>query len=340
MKSVVTYSPAYTLVPTYECFNRCSYCNFRKDPGQDPWLTLESARLTLETLKSAPNKLSATRPMLINGETQDPSVIEILILSGEVHPQSPRRQQWFQHIYDLCNLALGLGFLPHTNAGPLSWAEMKQLKQVNVSMGLMLEQVTPALLETVHRHAPSKQPELRSQQLAWAGQLQIPFTTGLLIGIGETPQDWEETLSEIATQHRQYGHIQEVILQPHQPGQRQAHGGTPCDDVALLAVVKLARSLLPADITLQIPPNLVQSAEMLIACLESGARDLGGIGPWDEVNPDYPHHGIDQSRTLLRSHGWALEPRLPIYPVYDDWLANSQLKSAVQHWREQLAKGG
>ncbi|MEO1403277.1 MAG: 7,8-didemethyl-8-hydroxy-5-deazariboflavin synthase subunit CofG, partial [Cyanobacteria bacterium J06635_1] len=208
-----------------------------------------------------------------------------------------------------------------------------------VSMGLMLEQVTPALLETVHRHAPSKQPELRSQQLAWAGQLQIPFTTGLLIGIGETPQDWEETLTEIARLHRQYGHIQEVILQPHQPGQRQAHGGTSCDDVALLAVVKLARSLLPADITLQIPPNLVQSAEMLIACLEAGARDLGGIGPWDEVNPDYPHHGVEQLGQLLRSHGWALKPRLPIYPTYDDWLANSQLKSAVQRWREQLTKG-
>ncbi|MEM8808915.1 MAG: 7,8-didemethyl-8-hydroxy-5-deazariboflavin synthase subunit CofG [Cyanobacteria bacterium P01_G01_bin.38] len=322
MKNVVTYSPAYTLVPTYECFNRCSYCNFRKDPGQDPWLTLESARPTLEALKATPN----------SGD-----IIEILILSGEVHPKSPRRQRWFQHIYDLCNLALGLGFLPHTNAGPLSWAEMQQLKQVNVSMGLMVEQVTPALLETVHRHAPSKRPELRSQQLAWAGQLQIPFTTGLLIGIGETPQDWEDTLTEIATQHRQYGHIQEVILQPHQPGQRQTHGGMPCDDATLFAVVKLARSLLPADITLQIPPNLVQSSEMLIACLGAGALDLGGIGPWDEVNPDYPHHGIDPLRQLLRFHGWALEPRLPIYPAYDDWLANAQLKSAVQHWREQLA---
>lgn len=267
------------------------------------------------------------------------SVVEILILSGEVHPHSSRRSIWFQHIFALCRLALELGFLPHTNAGPLSFDEMAQLKQVNVSMGLMLEQMTPALLETVHRHAPSKQPELRSQQLAWAGQLQIPFTTGLLVGIGETPQDWEETLTEIADLHQRYGHIQEVILQPHQPGQQQADAGKACDDHTLLTVVKLARQLLPSDITLQIPPNLVQDPAMLMACLEAGVCDLGGIGPWDEVNPDYPHHSLKQIRLWLRSHGWRLEPRLPLYPAYDGWLANVKLQSAVQSWRQQLADG-
>ncbi|MEO0971438.1 MAG: radical SAM protein, partial [Cyanobacteria bacterium J06639_18] len=157
MSLQITYSPAYTLVPTYECFNHCSYCNFRVQPGTDRWLQLEQAKAQLEGLNA----------------------IEILILSGEVHHRSSRRHDWLNRIYDLCQLALNQGFLPHTNAGPLSFQEMGRLKQVNVSMGLMLEQLTPALLNTVHRHAPSKRPELRLQQLQWAGQLRIPFTTGL-----------------------------------------------------------------------------------------------------------------------------------------------------------------
>ncbi|MFK8186732.1 MAG: radical SAM protein, partial [Phormidesmis sp.] len=146
MEKIVTYSPAYTLVPTYECFNRCTYCNFRREPGQDEWMSLDKAKTVLMKLRS-----------------QD--VIEILILSGEVHPQSKRRSAWFQRIYQMCELALSLGFLPHTNVGPLSETEMAELQQVNVSMGLMVEQVTPDLLTTVHAHAPSKVPETRLQQL-------------------------------------------------------------------------------------------------------------------------------------------------------------------------------
>ena len=139
MTKKITYSPAYTLVPTYECFNRCTYCNFRVDPNQDNWLTLEKSQTILRELKHK-------------------SVCEILILSGEVHPHSSRRKAWFQHIYNLCKLALSMGFLPHTNAGILSFAEMETLKTVNASMGLMLEQITPKLLETVHNHSPSKLP--------------------------------------------------------------------------------------------------------------------------------------------------------------------------------------
>ena len=174
---IVTYSPAYTLVPTYECFNRCSYCNFRTDPGTSSWLNLVEAKEKLTKLQNYSYKVS-----------------EILLLSGEVHPASSQRQEWFQRIYDLCQLALSLGFFPHTNVGPLSFTEMAKLKKVNVSMGLMLEQLTPRLLQTVHRHAPSKVPALRLQQLEWAGELAIPFTTGLLLGIGETLADCWQTL--------------------------------------------------------------------------------------------------------------------------------------------------
>ena len=140
------------------------------------------------------------------------------MLSGEVAPNSPRRQAWFRHIYRICELALEAGLTAHTNAGPLKRPEMEQLRQVNVSMGLMVEQVTPKLLETVHRHAPSKRPEVRLQQLTWAGELGIPFTTGLLLGLGECQRDWVASLQAIAALHQRYGHIQEVDSATPQSG--------------------------------------------------------------------------------------------------------------------------
>ena len=312
----ITYSPAYTLVPTYECFNRCTYCNFRVDPGQHPWLTLTEAAARL-------------RPLATQG------VIEVLILSGEVHPHSPQRPAWFQRLYDLCELALSLGLLPHTNAGPLSWTEMAELKSVNVSMGLMLEQVTPTLQASVHRQAPSKAPDLRVQQLAWAGELQIPFTTGVLLGIGETAADRWDTLAAIARIHQQWGHIQEVILQPHSPGHQQSWDGVPFNGQDLVAVVARARHILPADITLQIPPNLIATPEILIACIEAGARDLGGLSPHDEVNPNYPHPHPQALPAVLHPAGWELVPRLPVYPQYDAVLAPN-LRAAVDRHRQRL----
>ncbi len=312
----VTYSPAYTLVPTYECFNRCTYCNFRVDPGKSSWLSLEAAESKLMPLQSQ-------------------GVCEILILSGEVHPHSSRRQEWFGRIYDIAELALSMGFLPHTNAGPLSFEEMRSLKSVNVSMGLMLEQLTPQLLQTVHRYAPSKVPEVRLQQLAWAGELQIPFTTGLLLGIGETQEDWWETLDAIAQLHVRYGHIQEVILQPHSPGSQQTWDAPAFNPHQLPEVIAKARQILLPDISIQIPPNLVPDSNWLLACLDAGARDLGGIGPKDEVNPDYPHPDAQQLREILEPDGWELVPRLPIYPHHDSWLS-PRLQEAVEQWRNAI----
>ena len=312
----VTYSPAYTLVPTYECFNRCTYCNFRTDPGKSPWLALSEAERKLRQL-------------------QERGVCEILILSGEVHPRSSRRVEWLQRIYDLGELALSLGFLPHTNAGPLSFEEMEALKLVNVSMGLMLEQLTPKLLQTVHRHAPSKIPGVRLQQLEWAGELRIPFTTGLLLGIGETQEDWWETLDAIARLHSKYSHIQEVILQPHSPGSQQSWNAPAFDPHQLPDVIAKARQILPPEITIQIPPNLIPEPNWLRACLDAGARDLGGIGPKDEVNPDYPHPCAQQLRDILEPAGWQLVPRLPVYPQYEGWLS-PRLRSAVEPWRNDV----
>ena len=315
MERIVTYSPAYTLVPTYECFNRCSYCNFRRNPGEDEWMDLATAREILTGL-------------------QGRDVIEILILSGEVHPKSSRRQRWFERIYRLCELTLEMGFLPHTNVGPLSDAEMAQLKQVNVSMGLMVEQVTPELLKTVHAHAPSKLPEVRLAQLALAGRLRIPFTTGILLGLGETVEDWGESLRAIAQLHKTYGHIQEVILQPHQPGRSQSEQRPPCHGQTLLQAVQIAREILPSDVAIQIPPNLIRSDAALLACIAAGAQDLGGIGPIDEVNPDYGHRRPEATEALLKMQGRALQRRLPVYERYDDWLP-AHLQGMVEKWRSR-----
>lgn len=313
---LITYSPAYTLVPTYECFNRCAYCNFRQNPGESPGLTEDEARCQLLSLQSR-------------------GVIEILILSGEVHPESPRRRQWFERIYSLCELAISLGFLPHTNAGILKWEEMAQLREVNVSMGLMLEQLTPRLLGTVHQYAPSKLPELRLQQLAWAGELKIAFTTGILLGIGETEGEQIKSLEAIAKVQERWHHIQEVILQPYSPGRQQAGILSGYALERLPALVALARRVLPATITLQIPPNLVRYPDILLRCLEGGAGDLGGICPKDEVNPDYPHADLVELSRLLKKGGWKLNRRLPIYPQYDRWLT-PRLQARVSQYRQGL----
>ncbi|BAQ61996.1 7,8-didemethyl-8-hydroxy-5-deazariboflavin synthase subunit 1 [Geminocystis sp. NIES-3708] len=312
MSKIITYSPAFTIVPTYECFNRCSYCNFRTDSNQSPWLELNKAKNILANLD---NK----------------KVIEILILSGEIHPKSSRRKDWIKRIYDLGKLALDMGFFPHTNAGVLNFEEMSLLKQVNVSMGLMLEQLNPNLLNTVHLHAPSKIPELRLQQLEWAGILKIPFTTGILLGIGETLDDRIESLKTIAKIHKKWGHIQEVILQPYCQGSQEELQKKSITQTEILEIIAIARDILPSDITLQIPPNLITTEETLLKCLELGIRDLGGIVPKDEVNPDYHHQNIEIITKILNRAGWDLKPRLPVYPQYYSWLIEEQKINIKKH---------
>ena len=310
MNTVITYSPAYTVVPTYECFNRCSYCNFRLDPDPDSVFSRSDIVQKIEKLDRQ-------------------AVCEILVLSGEVHPLSHKRTEWFTNIYKICETSLSLGFLPHTNVGPLSWQEMKQLKQVNVSMGLMLEQLDPKFMETVHRYAPSKKPELRLQQLECAGKLKIPFTTGLLLGIGETISDIKESLKAIALCHQKWGHIQEVILQPHSVGSQQELNIPSFDPEQLPKIIALAKEILPDSIAIQIPPNLVLGSNYLLECLAAGATDLGGISPIDEVNPDYPHPTYESLSEILQPAGWSLKPRLPIYPQYYSWLSTALQKAVA-----------
>lgn len=316
MNPEITFSPAYTIVPTYECFNRCSYCNFRVEPQTEKWMSSARIVKTLEQIKVE-------------------RIAEILVLSGEVHPGSKRRAEWFTKIQEVCELALEFGFLPHTNVGPLSRQEMLQLKQTNVSMGLMLEQLTPKLMKTVHKHAPSKQPELRVQQLEQAGELKIPFTTGILLGIGETEQDIKDSLIEIARIHERWGHIQEVILQPHSVGTKQELAFPNFEPQQLPKIIAIAKATLPSGVGIQIPPNLVPDPQFLLDCLTAGATDLGGISPIDEVNPDYPHPTYKYLSAILATGGWELKPRLPVYSKYYDWLP-ARLQIAIAQKKKQL----
>ncbi len=215
-----------------------------------------------------------------------------------------------------------MGFLPHSNVGPLTFSEMALLKEVNVSMGLMLEQLTPQLLKTVHAHAPTKEPNLRLQQLEWAGKLGIPFTTGILMGIGETITDVKDSLNAIAQIQNRWGHIQEVILQPYSSGSNEELKGKSLTSEAILNIVAIARQILPDTITLQIPPNLIGNRDLLLQCLSLGATDLGGIVPKDEVNPDYHHDNLTRLRETVHNQKWELKPRLPVYPQYYSWLSN------------------
>lgn len=312
MTKIITYSPSLTLVSTYECYNQCTYCNFRVDLGKGEQLSLTKAR---EMLLKWSNK----------------KITEILILSGEVHLLSAQRKKWFDHIYDLCCLVLEMGFLPHTNVGILHYAEMEKLKEVNASMGLMLEQVTPKLLEGVHRYAPSKIPKVRTQQLKYAGELKIPFTTGLLLGIGEMESDWWDTLEVIHSLHLQYRHIQEVILQPYSTGDKEILKHDSFDIYKLPEIIVKAREILHPDIVIQIPPNLVSQPQLLLDCLDAGARDLGGINPKDEVNPNYPHLQLDSLQEILSQGGWELQPRLPFYPHHYSWLS-SPIQNIVKNY--------
>jgi FO synthase subunit 1 len=297
----VTWSPSVTLVPTRSCFNACSYCSFRRppDPG-DPLADALGDREAVQVL------------------TQRPQASEVLLLSGEVAPGSPNRRAWFARLAALSRLALAQGRLPHTNAGPLSRREMAALGRLNPSMGLMLEGLGPAY-DALHRRAPSKRLEMRLGQLEQAGRLGIPFTTGLLLGVGESRADRLQALELLAELQRRWGHLQEVILQPWRPDGAEGLplADAPCSE--LLETIVAARAILPPEVHLQLPPNLWPLAR-LVEALEAGIDDLGGIDVHDVINPAYPQPAIAPLRQVLEPSGWQLRPRLCVHRRWLAWL--------------------
>ena len=287
---LVTWSPSVTLVPTRGCFNACGYCGFRLPLSEASPLALQEARTQLYG-----------RPL----------ASEVLLLSGEVAPASPERPAWFARLLRLSRLALAEQRLPHTNAGPLNRREMAALGRLNPSMGLMLEGLGPAY-EPLHRHAPSKRLDVRLGQLEQAGRLGIPFTTGLLLGVGESWDDRLAALRLLAELQRRWGHLQEVILQPWRPDGEAARPLSPAEQAELLELIALARRELPAEIHLQTPPNLWPLAA-LPAALAAGIDDLGGIDTHDVINPAYPQPAPELLAQALAPAGWRLQPRTCVH---------------------------
>ncbi|UPM49077.1 7,8-didemethyl-8-hydroxy-5-deazariboflavin synthase subunit CofG [Synechococcus sp. A10-1-5-1] len=288
--AAVTWSPSVTLVPTHGCFNQCGYCSFRVSPELAVPLTVEQAQQQL---------------------SQRTAAAEVLLLSGEEAPGSPGRSAWFARLLQFSQLALHQGRLPHTNAGPLSSREMARLGRCNPSLGLMLEGLGPAYVPW-HAHAPSKRLEVRVAQLEQAGRLGIPFTTGLLLGVGETRASRIEALELLRDLQLRWGHLQEVILQPWRPDGVSAVALSSEEQADLLELIAVARELLPPEVHLQTPPNLWPLAA-LPSALAAGIDDLGGIDLADVINPAYPQPTIGELQAVVEASGRQLRPRTCVH---------------------------
>jgi FO synthase subunit 1 len=296
----ITFSRNVFLPLTTVCRNRCGYCCFRTPVQEGCVLAPSRAEETLEQGAA----LGCTEALFTFGERPglEPGFSEYLSGFGF--------QDILSYCHCLCERSISAGLLPHTNAGILSYEEMEALREVNASMGLMLE--TTAKVDA-HRRSPGKDPAVRVAMLEDAGKLRIPFTTGLLLGIGETMEDREESLMVIRDLHRRYGHIQEVIIQNFcpKPGTPMAGAGVIGTE-ELCLTIRMARDLLPPGVAVQIPPNLADAA-LLINC---GVDDLGGISPLtiDYVNPGHPWPQIALLRQLVGDA--QLQERLCIYPRF------------------------
>ncbi len=330
----VTFSRNYTLSLSRTCQCFCKYCAF------------------------ATHQAHLYSPEEVEGLLDDAvrrNAKELLVLTGEkpeVNAEVAARLREYGHadftsyVAWACERALDRGMLPHTNLGVLSRADLARLREVTASQGLMLESVNPDLV--VHQGSPTKLPGPRLQTIRDAGELRIPFTSGILVGIGETPAQRIEALEALAEVHHEHGHLQEVILQnfvPHpryygaelaqiaDAAQRSGeHGdGAPMpawgQDVSLAEMRELVRvslELMP-DVGVQIPPNL---AGWWLPLIEEGASDLGGLSAnGDHISPEHPFPTPHTMRKELKPRGYALTERLCVYPQYMDseWMEQGVL---------------
>jgi FO synthase len=310
----VTYSPKVFLPVTNLCRDRCTYCTFRKDPDDpDAWTMLPDE---IRAWSERGRALGCREALLCLGDKPELAFRGYRdTLAGLGHRTTA------EYVYRASVIALEAGLLPHTNAGILTRDELVRLKEVNVSLGLMLENVSPRLRERgqVHQWAPDKDPVVRLQMLREAGELGIPFTTGLLIGIGETPAERADTLLAIRDLHRAYGHVQEVIVQNFRAKPTIPRADAPEPTALDLArTVAVARLVLDADVSVQAPPNLSPRDHALL--LEAGLNDWGGMSPLtpDYVNPEAPWPHVAALADTCRAAGYALAERLAVYPAYLD----------------------
>jgi len=305
----VTYSPKVFIPLTMLCRDRCGYCTFAKAPAriEQPYMTPDQV---LDVARSGAT-MGCHEALFTLGERPE----ERYPVAGawlEEHGYGST----IEYLEAMCRLVIEeTGLLPHANAGALFPDELARLRPVTASQGMMLETLRPDL--DAHRGSPDKTPQRRLATLDAAGELAIPFTTGILVGIGESRADRIEALEAIAASHARHGHVQEVIVQNFLPKPGTSMQQAPaCPQEVFLDAIALARLILPPEVHVQAPPNLSDDFGVL---LDAGIDDWGGVSPVtaDHVNPERPWPALQILQDETEARGFNLAPRLTIYPDYN-----------------------
>ena len=304
----ITYSPKVFIPLTHLCRDRCGYCTFAQPPARvtAPFLSPEQV-LAIARAGATAGCHEALFTLGERPELRYPAAAAWLAEHGH--------ESTVDYLVAMCALVRDeTGLLPHGNAGALFAHELAQLRPVTVSQGMMLETLNAEL--ACHTGSPDKAPDRRLATLEAAGHQDIPFTTGILCGIGESRQDRVVALEAIAASHRRHGHVQEVIVQNFLPKPGTAmRSSPPCPEDEHLWTVAAARLILPPEVHLQAPPNLADDFGPLLDC---GIDDWGGVSPVtpDHVNPERPWPEVERIRRVTEARGFALTPRLAVYPEY------------------------
>ena len=329
----VSYSKKVFIPLTHLCRDYCGYCTFRADPeaGRQPYMTPDDVLAVAEAGRRAGCK-EALFSLGDQPERIFPEAREFLRELGFAST--------LEYLAAMTDLVLDkTGLLPHSNPGLMGAEDLQRLRESNVSMGLMLESTNPlGGRGAAHWRAPDKVPSLRLRTIEEAGRLSIAFTTGILIGIGETAEDRVDSLFAIRHAHEEYGHIQEVIVQPFRakPGTRMAAATEPSLE-ELQRTLAVARLVLGGDINLQSPPNLV--AEEYPDLLNAGINDWGGVSPLtiDYISPEAPWPKVQELREVTEEAGFELRERLAIYPEFatDGRFVRDACRPNIERWTDE-----
>ena len=309
---VVTVSRNIFIPLTNLCRNRCSYCTFAKQPDSPEAHTYSPGEVA-DAVRGGV-KTGCIEALFCLGDKPE---IAYRGYKAELEAQGFRSTT--ELLLEGCKKAVEIGMLPHTNAGILTQDEMAALRPWNASMGLMLETTSARLRGKgmAHQYAPDKEPAVRLRMHEEAGELRIPFTSGMLMGIGEEPHERSDTLFAIRDLNDRHGHIQEAIIQPFhpKPGTRMRWASAP-SDAEVAAWVGLARLVLGRDVQVQAPPNLAPG--LLEKLLRAGVSDWGGVSPvtLDFINPEAPWPALIELRERTEAAGQRLVERLPVYPAH------------------------
>ncbi|MGH3033799.1 MAG: 7,8-didemethyl-8-hydroxy-5-deazariboflavin synthase CofG, partial [Gaiellaceae bacterium] len=335
--SLVTYSPKVFIPLTKLCRDVCHYCTFARPPrrGERAYMSAEEVL----AIARAGERAGCHEALFTLGDKPE---LRYRVAREELAALGC--ETTIEYLARMCELVLHkTSLLPHVNPGVMTREDVALLRTVSVSQGLMLETISERLSAKggPHYGSPDKLPEQRLETIRLAGELAIPFTSGILIGIGETREERVEALQAIAALHERYGHVQEVIVQNFRakPGTKMAsHPEPSLDD--LLWTAQAAREVLPADVHVQVPPNL--SYADFPRLLEAGIDDWGGISPVtiDHVNPEAPWPEIERLRAATEEHGHELAARLPIYPEYVQELERWVDPAVAPYVRRNADAGG